>query len=152
MQHKAVSVESPPQVASLPPTWSIGYRRARLLTFSAALRSPQTCFRLPHCLGNRHTCCLASQPPAFGHPLSGGPSCLRQRQPAAFPALLPCGMPTTDVSPLTRTCHRSGFRTPVGCADIPFQGNFRPHGRWRRSSYSPERGRASMAQEYGGDE
>ena len=113
------------------PTLLIGSRRARLLTSSAALRSPQTCLRLPHCLGNRHTCCLASQPPAFGHPLSGGPCCLRQR--AAFPALPPCGMPTTDVS-LTRTCHRSGFRTPVGCADIPFQGNSRPHGRWRRSS------------------
>ena len=54
--------------------------------------------------------------------------------PAAWPALPPCGGPTTDVSPLTRTCHRSGFRTPVGCADIPLQGNFRPHGRCRRSS------------------
>lgn len=61
--------------------------------------------------------------------------------PSALPRSLrslrlspPCGGPTTDVSPLTRTCHRSGFRTPVGCADIPFRGNFRPHGRWRRSS------------------
>ena len=46
-----MSVESPPQVASKPPTLSIGSRRARLLTSSAALRSPQTCFRLPHCFG-----------------------------------------------------------------------------------------------------
>ena len=51
INNKAVSVESPPQVSALPPTLSIGSRRARLLTSSAALRSPQTCFRLPHCLG-----------------------------------------------------------------------------------------------------
>lgn len=38
------------------PTLSIGYRRARLLTSFAALRSPQTCFRLPHCLGRFDPC------------------------------------------------------------------------------------------------
>ena len=59
---KAVSVESPPQVSALPPTWFIGSRRARLLTFSAALRSPQTCFRLPHCLGCFAACGLPSPP------------------------------------------------------------------------------------------
>ena len=59
-----MSVESPPQVSALPPTWSIGYRRARLLTFSAALRSPQTCFRLPHCLGC-FAACGFTHPPAL---------------------------------------------------------------------------------------
>lgn len=33
---KAVSVESPPQVSALPPTWFIGFRRARLWTLSAS--------------------------------------------------------------------------------------------------------------------
>ena len=59
-----MSVESPPQVSALPPTWVIGSRRARLLTSSAALRSPQTCFRLPHCLG-RFAPCGFSRPPAL---------------------------------------------------------------------------------------
>ena len=61
---KAVSVESPPQVTALPPTLLIGSRRARLLTSSAALRSPQTCFRLPHCLGC-FAACGFSRPPAL---------------------------------------------------------------------------------------
>ena len=61
---KAVSVVSPPQVSALPPTLLIGSRRARLLTSSAALRSPQTCFRLPHCLG-RFAPCGYSLPPAL---------------------------------------------------------------------------------------
>ena len=59
-----MSVESPPQVSALPPTLSIGSRRARLLTFSATLRSPQTCFRLPHCLGC-FAACGFSRPPAL---------------------------------------------------------------------------------------
>ena len=42
----------------------------------------------------------------------------------SIPTLPPCGMPTSDVSPLTRTCHLSGFQTPVGCADIPPPGEF----------------------------
>lgn len=62
INNKAVSVESPPQVSALPPTLSIGSRRARLLTFSAALRSPQTCFRLPHCLGCFAACGFPSPP------------------------------------------------------------------------------------------
>ena len=33
---KAVSVESPPQVSALPPTWFIGFRRARLWPLSAS--------------------------------------------------------------------------------------------------------------------
>ena len=49
VRRKAVSVSSPCCRGSNSPTWSIGSRRARLLTSSAALRSPQTCFRLPHC-------------------------------------------------------------------------------------------------------
>ena len=61
---KAVSVESPPQVSALPPTLFIGSRRARLLTSSAALRSPQTCFSLPHCLG-RFAACGFPRPPAL---------------------------------------------------------------------------------------
>ena len=44
------------------PTWSIRSRRARLLTSSAALRSPQTCFRLPHCLGRFAPCGYAHPP------------------------------------------------------------------------------------------
>ncbi len=36
----AVSVESPPQVSALPPTWSIGSRRARLWPLSASRPSP----------------------------------------------------------------------------------------------------------------
>ena len=59
-----MSVESPPQVSALPPTLSIGSRRARLLTSSAALRSPQTCFRLPHCLGC-FAACGFPRPPAL---------------------------------------------------------------------------------------
>ena len=59
-----MSVESPPQVSALPPTLFIGFRRARLLTSSAALRSPQTCFRLPHCLGC-FAACGFSRPPAL---------------------------------------------------------------------------------------
>lgn len=46
------------------PTLSIGSRRARLLTSSAALRSPQTCFRLPHCLGC-FAACGFPRPPAL---------------------------------------------------------------------------------------
>ena len=42
----------------------IGSRRARLLTSSAALRSPQTCFRLPHCLGC-FAACGFPRPPAL---------------------------------------------------------------------------------------
>ena len=59
-----MSVESPPQVSALPPTLSIRSMRARLLTSSAALRSPQTCFRLPHCLGLTRGLQL-SRPPAL---------------------------------------------------------------------------------------
>lgn len=59
-----MSVESPPQVSALPPTLFIGSRRARLLTFSAALRSPQTCFRLPHCPGC-FAACGFPRPPAL---------------------------------------------------------------------------------------
>lgn len=36
MNIKAVSVESPPQVSALPPTWFIGFRRARLWPLSAS--------------------------------------------------------------------------------------------------------------------
>ena len=36
---KAVSVESPPQVSALPPTWFIGFRRARLWPLSASRTS-----------------------------------------------------------------------------------------------------------------
>ena len=61
---KAVSVESPPQVSALPPTWFIGFRRARLLTSAAARLSPQTCFRLPHCFGH-FVACSFSRPPAL---------------------------------------------------------------------------------------
>ena len=61
---KAVSVVSPPQVTPLPPTLLIGFRRVRLLTISAALRSPQTCFRLPHCLGC-FAACGFPRPPAL---------------------------------------------------------------------------------------
>ncbi len=46
-----MSVSSPCCRRSSSPTLSIGSRRARLLASSAVLRSPQTCFRLPHCLG-----------------------------------------------------------------------------------------------------
>ena len=35
-KRKAVSVENPPQVSALPPTWFIGFRRARLWTLSAS--------------------------------------------------------------------------------------------------------------------
>ena len=35
-KRKAVSVESPPQVSALPPTWFIGFRRARLWPLSAS--------------------------------------------------------------------------------------------------------------------
>ena len=59
-----MSVDCPPQVTSKPPTLSIGSRRARLLTSSAALRSPQTCFRLPHCLGC-FAACGFPRPPAL---------------------------------------------------------------------------------------
>ena len=51
-------------MAPLPPTLFIGSRRARLLTSSATLRSPQTCFRLPHCLGC-FAACGFSRPPAL---------------------------------------------------------------------------------------
>ena len=60
---EAVSVVSPLQAAAIPPTWSIGFRRARLLTSAAERLSPQTCFRLPHCLG-RFAPCGFSRPPA----------------------------------------------------------------------------------------
>ena len=46
------------------PTWFIGSRRARLLTSAAARLSPQTCFRLPHCLG-RFAPCGYPRPPAL---------------------------------------------------------------------------------------
>ena len=62
-----MSVESPPQVSALPPTWFIGSRRARLLTSSAALRSPQICFRLPHCLGCFAACGYAHPPGDAGY-------------------------------------------------------------------------------------
>ena len=59
-----MSVVSPSQATAIPPTLFIGSRRARLLTFSAALRSPQTCFRLPHCFGH-FVACSFSRPPAL---------------------------------------------------------------------------------------
>ena len=59
-----MSVVSPSQATAIPPTRFLGSRRARLLTFSAALRSPQTCFRRPHCLG-RFAPCGFSRPPAL---------------------------------------------------------------------------------------
>ena len=53
-----MSVESPPQVSALPPTWSIGFRRARLLTSAAArLRSTDL-------LSAFRTASAASQPAA----------------------------------------------------------------------------------------
>ena len=61
---KAVSVSSPCCRRSSSPTWSIRSRRARLLTSAAARLSPQTCFRLPHCLG-RFAPCGFSRPPAL---------------------------------------------------------------------------------------
>lgn len=135
IKDKAVSVSSPCCRRFSSPTLLIGSRRARLLTFSAALRSPQTCFRLPHCLGNRHTCCLASQPPAFVHPpLSGGHCCLRQRQPAAFPALPPCGMPTSGLFRCFAAPQPPVSQPLSAAADIPFQGNSRPLRPRRRSS------------------
>ena len=56
-----MSVSSLPQASVSSPTLFISSRRARLLTFSATLRSPQTCFRLPHCLG----CFAACGPPTL---------------------------------------------------------------------------------------
>ena len=51
-------------MSALPPTWFICSKRARLLISSAALRSPQTCFRLPHCLGC-FAACGFPRPPAL---------------------------------------------------------------------------------------
>ena len=81
---KAVSVESPPRVAALPPTLSIGSRRARLLTSSATLRSPQTCFRLPHCLGC-FAACGFSRPPALRRADYRCQSADADRPPVRFP-------------------------------------------------------------------
>lgn len=64
IKDKAVSVSSSCCRRSSSPTLSIGSRRARLLTSSAALRSPQTCFRLPHCLGC-FAACGFPRPPAL---------------------------------------------------------------------------------------
>ena len=99
---------------------SIRSRRARLLTSAAARLSPQTCFRLPHCLGNRHACCLASQPPAFGHPLSGGPCCLRQRQPAAMPTRPAMSAAvTSSPSPWPPFPWLADYRCQSADADLP---------------------------------
>lgn len=62
-----MSVDCPPQVASKPPTLSIGSRRARLLTSDAARLSPQTCFRLPHCLGCFAACGYTHPPGDAGY-------------------------------------------------------------------------------------
>ena len=59
-----MSVSSLPQASAGSPTWSIGFRRARLLTSAAARLSPQTCFRLPHCFGRIRGLQL-SRPPAL---------------------------------------------------------------------------------------
>lgn len=59
-----MSVSSPCCRRSSSPTLFIGSRRARLLTSAAARLSPQTCFRLPHCLG-RFAPCGFSRPPAL---------------------------------------------------------------------------------------
>ena len=59
-----MSVSSPCCHRSASPTLPIGSRRARLLTSSAALRSPQTCFHLPHCLGC-FAACGFPRPPAL---------------------------------------------------------------------------------------
>ena len=59
-----MSVSSPCCRRPSSPTLFIGSRRARLLTSSAALRSPQTYFRLPHCLGC-FAACGFPRPPAL---------------------------------------------------------------------------------------
>ena len=64
IKNKAVSVSSTCCRRSSSPTWSIRSRRARLLTSAAVRLSPQTCFRLPHCLG-RFAPCGFSRPPAL---------------------------------------------------------------------------------------
>ena len=61
---KAVSVSSPCCRRSSSPTLFIRSRRARLLTSAALRLSPQTCFRLSHCLG-RCAPCGFSRPPAL---------------------------------------------------------------------------------------
>ena len=64
INNKAVSVSSPCCRRSSSPTLFIRSRRARLLTSAAARLSPQTCFRLPHCLG-RFAPCGFSRPPSL---------------------------------------------------------------------------------------
>ena len=64
INNKAVSVSSPCFRRSSSPTLFIGPRRARLLTSSTARLSPQTCFRLPHCLGC-FAACGFPRPPAL---------------------------------------------------------------------------------------
>ena len=64
INNKAVSVSSSCYRRSGSPTLFIGSRRARLLTSAATRLSPQTCFRLPHCLG-RFAPCGFPRPPAL---------------------------------------------------------------------------------------
>ena len=97
------------------PTLLIGSRRARLLTSSAALRSPQTCLRLPHCLGNRHTCRLASQPPSRGTLLPSA-ACGFPRPPALRDADYRC-QPDADLPPVR-------FPNPCRLRRHPLSGEF----------------------------
>ena len=60
---QAVSVESPPQVSALPPTWFIGFRRARLWPLSAS-RTSSTDLLPPSALP-RFAPCGFSLPPAL---------------------------------------------------------------------------------------
>jgi hypothetical protein len=64
INNKAVSVSSPCYRRFSSPTLFICFRRARLLTSAAARLSPQTCFRLPHCLGC-FAACGFPHPPAL---------------------------------------------------------------------------------------
>lgn len=106
---KAVSVESPPQVTALPPTLLIGSRRARLLTSSAALRSPQTCFRLPHCLGCFAACGFSRPPALRGCRL---PAAAGHR--AAVVEIADIGGPRGLVASCQRSCLRKCY-PPIGC-------------------------------------
>ena len=101
-----MSVESPPQVSALPPTWFIGFRRARLWPLSAS--RPSSTDLLPPSALPRSLRSLRLFPPA--RPATGRLPAGAGHRAAVVVFRIHCGNSADSIG-----CHQSERRWVLGC-------------------------------------
>lgn len=101
-----MSVESPPQVSALPPTWFIGFRRARLWPLSAS--RPRSTDLLPPSALPRSLRSLRLFPPA--RPAAGRLPAGAGHRAAVVVFRIHCGNSADSIG-----CHQSERQWVLGC-------------------------------------